>query len=157
MEVVVGIPELMRKLKTLPDKLRKQGGRKAMVAAAKPIVKATKANVSVERTGLLKQSIGSVTLLMKTGDYGSFIGARRMKGVKKKGMPKWVGKKVRKRMASADIQLAYPARYEHLIEKGTKHMRAHPFLAPGLAQAIPQSIEATRMVLKEFIEQAARE
>ncbi len=153
---VQGVAELVGRCKALPDKIRKQGLRKAMTAGARPIVTATKNSVSTILTGLLKQSIGSVVLQAKdpARGYIALIGERRLKGVKKKGIQnlRWVGKKVKKKLQEHGIQVAYPARYAHLIEKGTKRARARPFALPGLQRGSAQAQAAIQESLTTFIE-----
>ena len=57
MSEVLGMDELLKNLKTLPEKVQKRVLVGAVRAAAKPIVKEAKALVPVEH-GVLKESIG---------------------------------------------------------------------------------------------------
>jgi len=49
-----------------------------------------------------------------------------------------------------------PSRYAHLIEKGTKHSKAFPFLAPAVAQTKDQVLAKVEAKLSEGIELEAR-
>lgn len=156
---IYGVDELVRKINSLPDKLRDKGLRQAVSAGATPVVKATKAAMQTERTGLLRQSIMKIVLksYKQHAGYVAMIGARRMTGIKKKGIEgmRFIGKKVRTRILAAGLTSVYPTRYLHLYEKGTSHSRAFTPLARGLAASKDQAFGIMRTKLTEWLAQEA--
>ncbi len=119
---VLGVGQLVTRMKALPDKLRDKGLRSAMKAAAKPIVQATKALAPV-RTGLLRQSIASVVVKgRKDRGWSALIGMRHMANARaatRRGARKFKATKtVLKRVAALGLENADPARYAHLVEFG---------------------------------------
>ena len=105
---MTGNAELDRRLRLLPDKLQSRVVKKGIRAAGKPILKTAKARVPVE-TGALKKSLGTkLKTYRHSGNSVLIIGPRTddryTKGERK------------------------PHKYAHLVERGTKHIPAVPFM-----------------------------
>ena len=128
---LVGDKELKRAFKQLArlDERKKNTiVRQALGKAAKPILKNARARVPVE-SGLLKKSLGVKTkTYRRSGVSIAVIGPR--KGFK----TKVGGVKTRVGSAKGDEtrQVRNPAKYAHLVELGTEHSAAKPFLEPAL-------------------------
>lgn len=106
--------------------------RKAITQAAKPILSTAKGNAPKD-TGALKFSLATV-LKTKENSVTGKIGAR-VKYTKIKG-------KLKRR----------PARYLHLVEKGTKFWHGHSFLKNSMNETT--TIETIRKLIAEGIQQA---
>ncbi len=162
---VLGVGELVGRMKALPDKLRKKGLRRAMKQCARPIVNATKALAPV-RTGLLRQSIASVVVKSRDGGASALIGMRRSLATKRRKAQFKPSKKITKTAGLLGVELGSPSRYAHLVEfghnivhKGGKggggRVAAHPFLRPGLASGAPAAEQILANELRSFLEQEA--
>jgi HK97 gp10 family phage protein len=105
--------------------------RKAITTAGKPIVQTAKSQV-VQRIGALKFALA---LKVKTKNNVSFglIGAKSKYQKAKKGV------------------FAWPVKYAHIVEKGSKFNRARPFLHPAFN---PSQVKAQ---IAELIAQGIRE
>ena len=55
---ITGFKELHRKLRTMPDNIKRNTVKRAVRAGAKPVIEAIKANAPVGATGNLQKSIG---------------------------------------------------------------------------------------------------
>lgn len=88
---------------------------KAVKAGAKLVQRGAKGSVS-RRSGALKQSLG---IKSQKGTRGKTL-ALAIIGARAKVVKVFKGKTIK------------PAKYAHLVEKGTKHSRARPFLRPAL-------------------------
>lgn len=138
-----GIRELVRNLESLPDKLQKSAEKAVLRAGASPIRKAAKAKAPSGKgphAGLLKRSIGlsvkkvkgitSARVGPKTGfrvSLGMKI-ARKTKGKRVKGQPYEAFKD--------------PSFYSHLVEYGTSHSAAKPFIRPAVDQTQSEVLSA---------------
>ncbi len=177
---VLGVGELVGRMKALPDKLRNKGMRTAMKQAARPIVQATKAMAPVQ-TGLLRQSIASVVVKSKDG-FSALIGMRHIAGSKAKGGGKFKPTKTVLRTIAGG-RAGDPARYAHLVEfghnivprgqkvgrkerkgktaielgvsRGFGRVAARPFMRPGLASGAQAAEQALAQELKQFLAQEA--
>ena len=116
-----GMPQAIRQFRELSQKVQRDVLRKAIRSAARIVVKDARNRVPVD-TGALRKAVGSS---VKIGGNGLFAVAS-------------VG--VRRRQKGA------PARRAHLIEFGSQHNAAHPFLRPALVSQKDQ-------VAKQFSEQ----
>jgi HK97 gp10 family phage protein len=135
---IKGLAELQHMLKTLPGKVQRKVTRKAMNAAANPIVKAAKLKAPSE-SDLLKQSIGKKVATGKTtGSITAIIGPRR------------------------DVQGEYngekrvPANYAHLVELGTEHSAAEPFLRPAFDEQYDEAAKVMAAKMGPEIEKEAK-
>ncbi len=181
---VLGVGELVGRMKALPDKLRNKGMRTAMKQAARPIVQATKAMAPVQ-TGLLRQSIASVVVKSKDS-FSALIGMRHVTGGKNKGFrpSKKVVRAIVARVAGGgSSREGDPARYAHLVEfghnivprgqkvgrkerkgktavelgvsRGFGRVAARPFMRPGLASGAQAAEQALAQELRQFLAQEA--
>lgn len=132
---LTGLNASLASLELVSVKLRKKILRRAFTKAARIVAKRAKSKLpskstrtytvnrtqrTYQRYGLLKKSIGSkVRTNRKTGDVYVVIGPRR--GFKEQGRN--------------------PEKYAHLVEYGTRHSKAHPFLRPALIETKQQIIE----------------
>ncbi len=174
---VLGVGELVTRMKALPDKLRNKGMRTAMKQAARPIVQATKALAPVQ-TGLLRQSIASVVVKSKDS-FSALIGMRHLQSAKRRGFK--ATKTVTRAIAGG--KAGDPARYAHLVEfghnivprgqkvgrkerkgktavelgvaRGFGRVAARPFMRPGLASGAQAAEQALAQELKQFLAQEA--
>lgn len=115
---LTGDKELEKALRSLGPRVAKKVLRQAISAAASPVVKSAKANVT-ERSGLLKKSLGKkVRANKRRGTASARVGARtNVKG-------------------EVDGKPHVPWRIAHLVELGHiaadgSHVPAKPFLRPA--------------------------
>lgn len=114
---VTGINDLRRAMDRLPAELKKRAEVPVLRAGAKPIHKSAKAKAPVgneEHPGQLKKSLG-ITVKKLRGVYSARVGARTGYSVTLKN-----GKK------------KDPSKYIHLVELGTSHSAAKPFIRPAV-------------------------
>jgi HK97 gp10 family phage protein len=142
---ITGHHEIMRKLSRLPEEMRKKTEMIALRDAMKPTAKAVAAKAAaIKDTGLLSKSIGlSVRKQKKKGLYqgtysarvGPRTGFKVSKGtrVAKKTKKSKKGKLLRTKGQSYEY-FQDPVKYAHLVELGTSHSAAKPFIRPGIAQ-----------------------
>jgi HK97 gp10 family phage protein len=113
---VSGIRELSRALERLPKELQRASETNALREGMKPVLKTARGTAPSD-TGLLKKAIG---LTVRKGKNGvtARVGARTgfKKQVTRKGKP-----------VTAD-----PSKYSHLVEFGTSHSAAKPFIRPAV-------------------------
>ena len=124
-DVKVDMGDLLKKLRTLPEKVQKNVLTGAVRAGAKPIVKEAKRLVPV-RTGNLKKSIG--------------VNKRRTVGtvVRFSISPRKGGK--------------YDGYYGAFVEFGTKKMAPRPFMRPAFEAKGEESIDAVREYIAKRLE-----
>lgn len=82
---IEGLSDAKRALEELTRDMRRRVVRGALLAAARPIVQAAKANAPV-RTGLVKKRIGTFTSKIKNGrkgEYGVYIKPRATRAARK--------------------------------------------------------------------------
>lgn len=109
--VVSGIEPLIRNLGKFKETTERSIVRRSMQFASTPVNKSAKRNVSVD-TGALKRSIGKkVKTYRQSGTTAVIIGPRT-------GFNTEEGRN--------------PTKYAHLVELGTDHSAAKPFLRPAL-------------------------
>lgn len=124
---------IRKRLADLPQELIKASESAVLRAGAKPIQTAAKAKAPVG-TGLLKKSIGMRVKKTK-GIYTARVGPR--KGFK--GKP--LGKKKNKAGIETE-RFADPNKYSHLVEFGTSHSPAKPFIRPAIESAKGEVVAA---------------
>jgi HK97 gp10 family phage protein len=111
---ITGVAELISKLRTLDDKVRRKALRSGIAKAGRIIAKDAKDRVQ-RRSGQLARSIGSkVKVYRNGGAVVAIVGPR--KGFK----------------IIVDGKPVDPVRYAHLVEAGTSHSAAFPFLRPAV-------------------------
>lgn len=130
---LTGFKELEKALLSLPAELAKEAEAGALRAGMVPVRRATIANAAATKdTGLLQKSIGlTVRRIRKKGQntnrYTARVGPRS-------GFGQEVVRKGKK-------QYADPVRYAHLVELGTSHSAAKPFIRPALDSQQGEIIE----------------
>jgi len=118
---VLGMNELLKNLKTLPDKVQKRILVGAVRAGAKPIVKEARSLVPKD-TGNLKKSIGVTKFRTRKKSLVWFQVSPRTGG-------------------------KYDGWYGRFLEVGTAKMPAHPFMRPAFEKEGENSIKS----VKEYI------
>jgi HK97 gp10 family phage protein len=114
---ILGLNAIKRKLEELPAQLRRKAYRSALSSGARVIAKAAKRKVGKGESGMLKKSIGIKYLPATTRSQAlGLVGPKRGNGGIYNG------------------KLRNPTRYAHLVEKGTRHSAAKPFLRPAMIE-----------------------
>jgi len=122
MSEVLGMEELLKNLKTLPEKVQKRVLVGAVRAAAKPIVKEAKALVPVEH-GVLKKSIGVTKFETRKKSLVWFQVSPRVEKYRLKAQDMDNGKNVVLTMQQSPF-------YGYFVEFGTYAKLDHPLLKP---------------------------
>jgi len=123
---LIGDRELVDAIKSLQKSSQNRVMRAAMKAGAAVVAREARQRAP-RRSKLLSRSIASKSGVNR---YGAF-GVVYIKS-KKANVP---GKRTE----------VNPAKYAHLVEMGTRHHAARPFLRPALVAARPRAIEAIRI------------
>lgn len=134
-----GDRELKELLVQLPERVIKKGLRRALSAAATPIVRATKAKAR-RRFGFLKKSIGRKVKTYSDGSVIVVIGAKR-------DVAETVGNRQH-----------VPANYFALVEKGHGGPHAappHPMLDPAYQETKGQATAIAAVKIRESVESEA--
>ena len=121
---VLGMDELFKKMKVLPDRVQKNVLPGAIRASTKPIITEARSLVPKD-SGTLKKSIGNVKRKSKDKNIVHFSVAP----LKKKDG--WHG---------------------HFIEFGTVKMPAHPFMRPAFEKEGKQTIEVAKEYMVKRID-----
>ena len=140
---ITGDHALDRVLAKLPDKIQKKVMKAALRAATKPIIKTARARLApVRRTGLLAKSIGVVKFRnFPDGNSVARVGAR---GRYKAPDPDRPGRMI------------MPQFYSHLVELGTRHSPATPFLRPALKQNKSAAVGAMKKKVEQGIDRQVK-
>ena len=118
---ISGLDEAIRVMERLPGLLSERIQGDGLIAAARVVRDQAKARVPV-RTGALRRSIRA---LRRSGNVETSGGVQRVPG------------------QSARVRAGGPgARHAFLVEGGTVHSRAQPYLAPALTSTQSQQISA---------------
>lgn len=136
-----GLEGVMEALSRVEKKIRKKAVRKAAGAAGTIILKSAKAKVR-KATGLLRRSLGKKVKVYGNGVSVAVVGPRvgfRQEVVRG-------GRKV----------LSNPVKYAHLVELGTSHSAAYPFLSAALTATREQVRDAMVNAILEVVEGAAK-
>jgi len=154
--ITAGFKELERALKLLPDRIQRRVMRTASTKAARPIVKAAKANARRTKTGrkLLAKSIGQRSKsYTATQTIVTVIG------------PRWGFKQEVGRTGAGKAIYEDPAKIAHLVEHGhvlaiggnvVGHVPAHPFLRPAFESQKGPALAIYKRELAAGIEREAR-
>lgn len=123
---LTGVKGIERALNNLPDKMQKAGERAVLRAGAKPILTSSKTKVPSE-SGLLKKALGTSVRKVR-GIVTARVGARKGRGrmVTRKGVTRF----------------SDPVKYSHLVEYGTSHSSAKPFIRPAVEGSKGQIVDA---------------
>jgi len=141
-EVKVDMGHLLKKLRKLPEKVRKNVIVGAVRAGAKPIVEEAKKNAPV-RTGALRDSIG--VKKMRTRDKNIVLFTISP-------MRKSIAKHFRANGVRWSIKGEVDPYYAHFVEFGTKKMAAHPFMRPAYENKGEEAIDAAREYMRKRID-----
>ena len=133
-----GEKALARTLERLEARTQKKIVRPAVKSALSPITKAAKRKAPVE-TGLLKKSIGNKVKTYRSGVVWGGVGPR-------------VGFKTE----MPDGGYRNPVKYAHLVELGTKHSPAQPFLRSALDEQRAAALAILATKIRAGIEKEAR-
>jgi HK97 gp10 family phage protein len=139
---LVGVKELQRSMNALAPELMKSAERAVLRAGAAPILKAAKQNAQSSRdSGLLYKSLG-VNVKKVRGITDARIGPRTgmRQAVSRDGKPP---------------RIANPANYSHLVEYGTSHSAAKPFIRPAVDSASPKVVDAMAQGLDKYLTRTA--
>ena len=121
-----GTKELNRAITRLAPELQRAAESAVLRAGAKPITQAAKAKAPIgkgKHKGLLKKSIGSNVKKVR-GQTSARVGARTGWKVDEDGVKK------------------DPSKYSHLVEFGTSHSAAQPFIRPAVESTQSQVVGA---------------
>ena len=133
-----GMKELNRAIQRLPEELQKRAYRSVITTGARVIARHARKNISTERTGLLKKSIGVKSIVFK----GANSGALAIIGPKRSVQGEYKGKRV------------IPANYSHLVEYGTSHSAAKPFIRPAIDSSKSEVMTKMAAGLNRFMTRA---
>jgi len=153
--VVVGWEDVVKRLKALPERLRKKALKRAMSAGARVVRDQARANVPV-RTGSLKRKIVVISKRGEAGTVRAAVGIAKGKFyVRDTGQ---LDKKVRAgrtyrvkiKGQAARLVKVHPRRYAHLVEFGSKNNPPAAFMrnaarakAPAVFAAVEKSVRAS--------------
>ena len=137
---IEGLEELLGKLESVTDDVKRKGGRSALRKAAQLIANKAKEGASrIDDPETGRSIAGNITLrwngrlFKRTGDLGFRVGVMHGAIVRVKGNP--------------DQGVNGPTPHWRLLEFGTKFMPAQPFMRSALADNIS---EATRTFVTEY-------
>lgn len=136
-KIVLNFSDIRSKLVDLPNKLRRNAIRRGIYAGATLIRDDARRRVPVD-TGALKASIIAKANARDPEGISAAIGVKKNKYVK--------GKKKGKN----------PQRYAHLVEFGTSHSAAKPFLRPAMDTNIDAVLAAVAAKIREGIAQETK-
>lgn len=160
---VSGLADLERALNELAVDLRKKVLRGALRDGAKVIVQAARALAPVLKTrsarrtpGLLKRRITVVNSKIfkgTTGELGVYVTVRTLKAKQVRAFKRQSAFEGRHAKASDNPNDPF---YAGFVERGTKHMAAHPFLRPAGEASFSRVIEVVSQRISERIQEANR-
>ncbi len=148
-----GFAELERKLLALPEELSRVVEMEVLRNAAKPLQKAVKRRAKAfQDTGLLAKSIGLNVRrirrrLQNQSRYTARVGPRtgfkveKGKRIAKKDRFSKSRKRGKILVTKKGSEFTYyqdPTKYAHLVELGTSHSPAKPFIRPAVAETESQ-------------------
>lgn len=119
---IEGLKPYLKAMQSLKGSAQRRVLRKAITDATKPVLKTAKAKAPKD-SGLLRKSLGRKTVtLKKRATVIGMVGPRT--GFKKEVT-------VRRSARKPSVEIRDPNRYAHLVEFGTSHSAARPFLRPA--------------------------
>lgn len=135
---IQGDKALEAALGLLGGKVARRVMRKSLNAGAREIVKDARSRV-VRRTGQLRKSLGVKVKTYKSGTLAAIVGPRT--GFK----------------ATIDGKPVNPTNYSHLVEFGTEHSAARPFLGPAFTSKAPAALaKIARKVRTELFKESTK-
>lgn len=139
---IEGLGEVLARLDGVEKKTKKKILRKAVGQAGKILLKAAKQRAQ-KKSGLLRKSLGrKVKVYRNSGVAVAIVGPRT-------GYRQEVSRDGRKPVMSD------PIRYAHLVELGTSHSAAFPFLTPAIEENAERIKDAMAGVIADGIAKAA--
>ena len=142
-----GLRGVMSALDDLLPQLRKSAETAVLRAGAAPIRKAARANAAkCKDSGLLRKSIG-LNIATVRGEKSARIGPQ--KGLRQKVT------RTDKRTGKKREEIADPNNYSHLVEFGTSHSSAQPFIRPAIDSAQGQTLNAMTAGLDKHLTRVA--
>lgn len=136
---MLGGAKLLRAVSELNTKIALNGQRKALLRAAPPFVKAAKRNAPKD-TGLLRRSI-----------------TRRSKTYKqRKTVVVVAGPGTRRTGKTSRGEFYRPANIAHIVERGGKFHKAHPFITPAFNSTHREVMRRYRGFLAEETRKEAK-
>ena len=151
---VEGLDVLARRLRELPDRVRRVALIRAVKAAAEPIVVRAKA-LAPKDTGTLVQNIGVRFTRRGAGRVSAQIGvfARKLSDKQRVAAHARARKRGKERASYRDLNDPFYARF---VEVGTSKMAARPFLRPAFEMSKDAAVRIQADVIRVEIEAAAR-
>jgi len=138
-----GLRDMLKRIDSLPEIYKKSGEKAALRAGGVPIRKAAKQFAkSSKDSGLLIKSIGLNVKTVK-GVTSVRVGAR-------KGFGQTVQRKDKRTGKMVEV-MANPANYAHLVEYGTSHSTAKPFIRPAVDQSKGEVLSAMAAGLEKHL------
>lgn len=132
-----GLKEALSALDQVSNKIRKKALKKG-IAKATRVLRSEARRRAVKKTGLLRKSLAQkVIVVKKTDTVLGMVGPKR--GLKQEVIRD--GKHV----------LSDPVRYAHLVELGTSHSAARPFLRPALDAVKDQMVDLVAEAVNEAL------
>jgi HK97 gp10 family phage protein len=113
-----GIAGAVQKMASLQKRVRSNVQRKAVRRMTTLVLKSARAGLTRIRTGQLKKSLGSKVKAYRSGIVLGIVGPRK-------------GHKITVTNAAGETVNIDPVFYAHLVEFGTVHSPAYPFLRPA--------------------------
>ena len=136
-----GLDDVTQRLKNMDKAVRKKALRKACGVAGTIILKSAKSKARKD-TGLLRRSLGKKVKVYSSGVGVAVIGPRL-------GFRQTVKRQGRELIAN-------PVKYAHLVELGTRHSPAYPFLSSAIDATRAQVRDAMSEAILAVIEEAAK-
>jgi HK97 gp10 family phage protein len=147
-----GLKDVKSALGKLPEELRKAAQSAVLRAGGKPILKQEKALVPVA-DGLLKKSLG-IMLIGKRGGPKTTAKIGVRKGYKGRSLGFKTTTKGRNKGKTTE-RFQDPSKYGHLVEFGTSHSAAQPFIRPAIDAAQNQTVDAMAAGLDKHLTRVA--
>jgi len=142
---VLGMDEILKKLKKLPERVQKNVLTGAIRASAKPIFEEAKRLAPVH-SGSLKNSIDVVK--RKSKDKNIIIYSVVPRSSKRK-TKRFTLKDGTKWKISGEVGSGW---YAHFLEFGTSKMSAHPFMRPAFEKEGENTIKAAKEYMNKRID-----
>lgn len=144
---IQGLKEVQAALKALPVAMQRQAEAAVLRGGGKVIADKAKANCTAVDQGDLKKSI-AFNVKRFRGSYSARVGPRA-------GIKKQVGTYSRGKKAG-QARYKNPVKYSHLIEFGTAHSAAKPFLRPAMESSRNEVVSAMLSSYRKHLDKIAK-